>query len=314
MQKRHDANTGTKKQSSVAAQFTGVWNIVPTPFDDSGEIDIASIDTLMDFVIDSGVTGMTILGVAGEASKLTDAERVTVIERMLARTAGRVPICVGVNSGSTHVSIAHARAAAAAGAHSVMLAVTPGTPANDAAITRHYMALVEAIDIPVVIQDHPNYNSVRMSVDVLKTITSSSPNLKVIKLEAAPTPPKVAQIRAAMPDVAILGGLGGIMLLEELRHGATGTMTGVGIPEVLVDIVRRHLSGDIEGATEAFYRNAPLIRFENQEPLAIAIRKLVYQQRGAIRSAHVRAPAPILDKTTIGDLGDLLKRLGFKRG
>jgi len=284
---------------------------VPTPFDDSGQVDEASIDTLVDFVIGSGVAGMTILGVAGEASKLTDAERLTVIERMLGRAAGRVPICVGINAGSTLASLAYAKMAAAAGAHSVMLAATPGTQPSDDAIARHYFTVAEAVSIPIVIQDHPNYNGVRMSIDLLKSITSASPNLKVIKLEATPTPPKIAQIRAAMPDVAVLGGLGGIMLLEELRHGASGTMTGVGIPEVLVEIVGRHLSGDAEGATEAFYRYCPLIRFESQEPLAIAIRKEVYKRRGAIRSAHVRAPGPSLSRTTVHDLEDLLKRLGF---
>jgi hypothetical protein len=131
----------------------------------------------------------------------------------------------------------------------------------------------------------------------------------VVKLEEEPSPPKIRRLLAANPELAVLGGLGGIMLLEELRAGAAGTMTGFGFPEILVDIVRRFRAGDEDGAREAFYRATPLIRFENQPVLNLPIRKLVYQRRGAIASARVRAPGGALDPGTIADLDDLLVRL-----
>ena len=78
------------------------------------------------------------------------------------------------------------------------------------------------------------------------------------------------------------------MLLEELRRGSHGTMTGFGFPEVLVAVVRRWFAGDRAGAAALFDRYATLIRFENQALLNLPIRKLVYQRRGAIAHATVR--------------------------
>jgi 4-hydroxy-tetrahydrodipicolinate synthase len=286
-----------------------VWNIVPTPFTDDGELDVASLATLTDFVIDRGVDGLTILGVLGEAFKLTDAERLTVIEGVIEHAAGRAPICVGVSAASTSRAIGYAREAQERGAHSVMLAPPQLARPNDAAVRAHYLAVAEAIELPVVVQDHPASSGVWMTVELLLDLAASNPRLRVIKLEDEPTPPKAGRLLAADPTLQVLGGLGGEMLIEELRRGCVGTMTGFGYPEILVDIVRRYRSGDREGATTAFHRACPLIRFENQAGLNLPIRKLIYQRRGAIAYARVRAPGPTLDSGTVSDLDDLLERL-----
>jgi len=118
-------------------------------------------------------------------------------------------------------------------------------------------------------------------------------------------------VRAANPNVRIFGGLGGMMFLEELRHGAVGTMTGFAFPEILVDIYTRFTSGDRDGATEVFYRYLPLIRFENQPRINLALRKHIYHRRGAIASPRVRAPFTPVDADTLADLDDLLQRLAL---
>ena len=122
-----------------------------------------SLATLTDFVIDRGVDGMTILGVLGEAAKLTDAERLSVIEGVVARAAGRVPICVGVSAPSTARAIGYAAEAQERGAHSVMLAPPQLARPNDAAVRAHYLAVADAIELPVVVQDHPASSGVWMS-------------------------------------------------------------------------------------------------------------------------------------------------------
>jgi len=296
---------------STEALLQGVWNIVPTPFVDDGSLDVPSLSTLTDFVIDRGVDGMTILGVLGEAAKLTDAERSTVIEAVVDRAAGRVPICVGVSAPSTARAIGYAREAQERGAHSVMLAPPQLARPNDAAVRAHYLAVADAIELPIVVQDHPASSGVWMTAELLLELAAANPRLRVIKLEDEPTPPKAGRLLAADPSLRILGGLGGQMLIEELRRGCAGTMTGFGYPEILVDIVGRYRSGDHEGATMAFHRACPLIRFENQAGLNLPIRKLIYQRRGAIAHARVRAPGPALDPGTIADLDDLLARLGL---
>jgi 4-hydroxy-tetrahydrodipicolinate synthase len=112
--------------------------------------------------------------------------------------------------------------------------------------------------------------------------------------------------------VKIFGGLGGMMFLEELRHGAIGTMTGFAFPEILVDIRRKFTAGDLDGATNVFYRYLPIIRFENQPRINLALRKHIYQLRGVIASSRVRSPFTPVDADTLKDLDDILNRLSLQ--
>jgi len=293
------------------ATIRGVWNIVPTPFDPNGGLDLASIETLVTFVRATGVDGLTILGVLGEAGRLGDAERTAVIGAVMSAARGSIPVCVGVSHAATDRAIAYAREAQRAGATAVMLAPPPLAKPNDAAIRRHYLAVADAVGLPIVVQDHPASSGVRMSVELLLSLADEAPSCQVIKLEDEPTPPKVGALVAGLDGLTVLGGLGGSMLTEELRRGAHGTMTGFGFPEILVATVGRWFAGDTEGATSLFDRFATVIRFENQALLNLPIRKLVYQRRGAIAHATVRAPGSPADPGTIADLDDLLHRTGL---
>jgi 4-hydroxy-tetrahydrodipicolinate synthase len=181
---------------------------------------------------------------------------------------------------------------------------------NDAALERHYLAVAEAVEIPVVVQDFPPASGgITMSVELIARLGAATPRLSFLKLEDEPAPMKVTQIRAASQDVKIFGGLGGMMFLEELRHGAIGTMTGFAFPEILVDIYKRFTTGDLDGATEVFYQFLPIIRFENQPRINLALRKHIYQLRGVIKHSRVRAPFTAVDADTLTDLDDILARL-----
>jgi 4-hydroxy-tetrahydrodipicolinate synthase len=181
---------------------------------------------------------------------------------------------------------------------------------NDAALERHYLAVAEAIDIPVVVQDFPPaVGGITMSVELIAKLAAASPRLAFLKLEDDPAPMKITQIRAVSRDVKIFGGLGGMMFLEELRHGAIGTMTGFAFPEILVDIFEKFMAGDRDGATRVFYQYLPIIRFENQPRINLALRKHIYQLRGVIASSRVRSPFTPVDKDTLADLDDILMRL-----
>ena len=295
-------------------RLRGVWNVVPTPFAEDGSLDEGSIAALVDFVVGCGVDGLTILGVMGEVSRVSDAERSRILEATLAAAGDRLPVCVGVSHAATDGAVRFAREAAARGAHSVMLAPPALSRPNDAAVRRHYFAVAEAVDVPIVVQDHPASSGVWMTVEFLASLAAESTKCRVVKLEEEPSAPKIRRLLAASPELLVLGGLGGMMLLEELRAGAAGTMTGFGFPEILVDIVRRFRIGDGDGARDVFYRACPLIRFENQPLLNLPIRKYIYQRRGAIASARVRAPGGTLDVGTIADLDDLLAALGLPAG
>jgi 4-hydroxy-tetrahydrodipicolinate synthase len=290
-------------------ELAGVWNIVPTPFHPDESLDLESLRTLTDFVVASGVNGMTILGVLGEGAKVSDSERSVVISVTVEQADGRVPVCVTVSAPSAFRAVEYAREAQAAGAHSLMLSAPPLTRPNEDAVRRHYLRVAEAVpDLPVVVQDLPTLG-VWMSADLIGRMATEAPNLRVVKLEEEPTAPKLGRLLAANPELRVLGGLGGQMLVEELRRGAVGTMTGFGYPEVLVAIMRDWRAGDEAAAVERFHRWMPLIRFENQQLLNLPIRKRIYMKRGAIASDKLRAPGPVLDERTVADLDDLISRV-----
>src|SRR4051812_41383778 len=234
-------------------QLRGVWNIVPTPFRDDASLDEDGIRSLVDFVARTGVDGMTVLGVMGEVGRLSDEERRRVVELAVEHAAGRLPVCAGVSHAATDRAVALAKEAQALGARSVMLAPPALAKPSDDAVRAHYLAVANALEIPIVVQDHPASSNVWMSTALLADLAGASPLCRVVKLEDEPSPPKIRRLLAQAPDVVVLGGLGAIMLLEELRAGASGTMTGFGYPDVLVDIVRRWVAGDLDGARGEFY-------------------------------------------------------------
>ncbi len=289
----------------------GIYNIVPTPFDESGAIDEDSLARLIEFVIGTGIDGLTILGFLGEAGKLTEAERATVIDISIATAAGRVPVIVGATAPATDPGINFAREAQVRGAAGLLVAPPRLARPNEAAVRRHYEALAAAVDIPIVVQDFPAGSGVFMSPDFVARLVSDVPSCRYLKLEDDPTAQKVTAILAANPDIGVFGGLGGNFMLEELQRGAIGMMTGFGFPEILVSIYRDFRAGDIEKARDTFYRYLPLIRYENQAGLNLPLRKLIYQKRGAMDHAAPRRPYPPLDETTLAELDALIEHLGL---
>ncbi len=290
----------------------GVYCIAPTPFEEDGSLDAGSLSTLTRFLIDLGIDGITILGVLGEASKLVEAERDQVIAGVVEAANGEIPVCVGTSHAGTDGCIALSRRAEELGASSLMVAPSKLAKGTDEALLAHYLRVADAVTVPLVIQDHPTSSGVMMSIDFIATVADRSSQCRFLKLEEEPSPRKASQVLAANPNVEIFGGLGGVMLLEELRHGCMGTMTGFAYPDILKDIHTRYMSGDIDGATETFYHYCPLIRFESQPGIGISIRKNVYQRRGAIKTARARQPYIPLDDETLADLNDLLTRLDLE--
>jgi len=292
--------------------LSGVYNITPTPFHPDGALDLPSLTRLTHFTRDAGVNGMTILGVLGEADKLTEAERDQVIEATMAAAGDDFPICVGTTHAGTDGCISYGKRAQMLGAKAVMVAPPKLARTSDVALHRHYVAVADALDIPVVVQDFPPaVGGITMTPELIAGLAAASPRLTHLKLEDEPSPMKVSQVLALNPAVKIFGGLGGMMFLEELRHGAVGTMTGFAFPEILVQIYRAFSTGDFDTATDVFYKYCPLIRFENQPRINLALRKHIYHLRGVIASPRVRAPFSPVDAGTLADLDDLLRRLAL---
>jgi 4-hydroxy-tetrahydrodipicolinate synthase len=281
-------------------QLEGVYSVLPTPFTASGDVDEDSLRRVVDLFIAAGVNGVTVLGVTGEVARLDEVERGRVLETVTRHVAGRVGVVAGTTAEGTRTCIGYSRLAREAGATAVMVSPPRMPKLNSDTVLRHYQALADAVDIEIVVQDYPPISGYAMEPALLARIARELPRARTVKLEDPPTPFKTARIleQAAGIEVRIFGGLGGVFLLEELMAGATGAMTGFAYPELLVTIVRLYRAGQVDEAAEVFYRSVPLMRFEFQEGIGMAIRKEVLHRRGALASPATRAPAAGLDATT----------------
>jgi 4-hydroxy-tetrahydrodipicolinate synthase len=290
----------------------GVCTIALTPFTGEGELDEESIGSLAGFYLNSGVQGVTILGIMGEAHKLSDAERQAVTERYVSAIGGRVPVVVGCSAVATRIVVERARAAEEAGAAAVMVA-PPNNQRSLDLVFEHYRRVAGAVSVPVVVQDEPVNTGVVMPAPFIARLVDEIEGCRHVKLEEAPTTIKIsALLNNAKTEVGVFGGLGGMYFYEELARGAAGIMTGFAYPHVLVETYRRFVEGEKREAQEYFFRYLPLIRFEAQLGVGgVGIRKEILKLRGVISSSHVRFPAPALDEETLRELEDLVEVLGL---
>lgn len=300
---------------SLDTSAKGVYLIAVTPFTDDGALDLPSTDRMVDFYLERGATGLTILGILGEATKLSAEESRVFVQRVLDRVNGRVPVVVGASSPGFAPMRELTHSVMDMGAAGVMVA-PPATVRTDDQITAYFEMVAETLgpQVPWVLQDHPVSTGVQMSTGVVLRILKNAPSCVMLKHEDCPGLAKLAAIRAAsgrgdVRRVSILcGNGGGLFLPEELSRGADGAMTGFAYPEMMVDVCQAHARGDVERAHDLFDAYLPLARYEQQAGIGLAVRKHLMVQRGAIASARVRKPGPALSPADLADISRLVRR------
>ena len=288
----------------------GVFTISVTPFADDGALDLGSLDRVTDFYLEKGATGLTVLGMMGEAGKLSTSEAEAVASRVAGRAG--VPVVVGVSAPGFAQMAALAKASMDAGAAAVMVA-PPATLKTDAQIVSYYHGVAETLgDIPFVLQDFPLVTTVVVPVSAILQIVEDCPTCVMLKHEDWPGLEKISALRKASDNgarrISILCGNGGLYLPEEMARGADGAMTGFSYPEMMEQVIACHEAGEAERARDIFDAYLPLARYENQPGLGLAIRKHVLFRRGAIASSAVRKPGPVLSTDTLAELERLISR------
>ncbi len=298
--------------AQITAASRGVYVIAVTPFLESGAIDIESLDRVTDFYIESGATGITILGMMGEAPKLTQSEAREVAQRVILR-AGDVPVVVGVSAPGLAAIGELGRTVMDMGAAGVMVA-PPMSLRTDQQILGYYQQCAQTLgaDVPICLQDFPLATTVQISNDLLGRIIDEVPEVVMLKHEDWPGLDKISALRAAEVKgrrrISILCGNGGVFLPEEMARGADGAMTGFGYPEMLVAVCEDVAKGDMDHAQDVFDAHLPLVRYEQQPGIGLAVRKYVLARRGAIASATIRRPGAPLNATAIAEVERLIAR------
>src|SRR5271166_2150666 len=277
----------------------GVFIIAATPFSDNGALDLESVDRMVDFYLERGANGLTILGVMGEAPKLTEGESRAFIGRAIARA--------GLASIRTL-----AASAMDAGAAGVMVA-PPGHLRTDDQIFNYFDSVAETLRAtPFALQDYPLATQVQIAPKVILRIVEALPSCVMLKHEDWPGLAKIAALRAASDRgarrISILTGNGGLFLPEELQRGADGAMTGFAYPEMMVGVVKAFRAGDVDRARDLFDAYLPLARYEQQPGIGLAVRKHILAWRGAIASPALRKPGATLSPSDIADVERLIAR------
>ncbi|MEO1457667.1 MAG: dihydrodipicolinate synthase family protein [Pseudomonadota bacterium] len=297
----------------IDRQSRGVYIIAATPFAEDGALDLESTDRMVDFYLSTGVTGMTILGIMGEAPKLAPEESLAFARRAIARST--VPVIVGVSGAGLDNMRKLAHAVMEAGAAGVMVAPMQGLGSEDRVIA-YFRAVCEALgpDVPVCYQDYPQTTGVKVSVETILKLTAELPQIVMLKHEDWPGLAKLSAVRAgsgteAVPRISILTGNSALFLPQEMARGADGAMTGYCYPEMLVQVVEGFAAGDADRAEDIFDAHLPMVRYEQQPGIGLALRKEVLRRRGAIACARLRAPGPRLSAEDQAELTRMLTRL-----
>ncbi|MEM7503539.1 MAG: dihydrodipicolinate synthase family protein [Pseudomonadota bacterium] len=293
----------------------GVFIISATPFAEDGELDLDSASRLADFYIEKGVTGITILGMMGEAPKLAPDEAERFLSHYLSHVDQRVPVIVGVSNAGIDNLTRLSRMSMDQGAAGVMVAPVAGL-GTETKVYRYFQQVFAALggEVPVCYQDYPFATRSEISVDLFNRLVAEYSQLVMLKHEEWPGLTKISEVRRTAEEqslrrVSVLVGNGGLYLPQELSRGADGAMTGFAFPEMLVEVVRLHGAGRQDEAEDLFDAYLPLVRHEQQPGFGLALRKEVLHRRGVIASPKVRAPGPSLNATDHEELSRLLSRV-----
>ena len=298
--------------STLNSSSAGVFIISVTPFDDRGALDLEGVDRLVEFYLERGVAGMTVLGMMGEAPKLSSAESRAFVQRVCKRVNGAVPVIVGVSSPGFASMQELTEAATGSGAQGVMVAPA-STLRTDKQIIDYFHMTAETLGpVPFVLQDFPLATEVQIPPSTLRTIAADIPTFVMLKHEDWPGLEKITALRqveaAGARRLSILVGNGGLFLPEELARGADGAMTGFAFPEMLFRVCELHGAGNADAASDLFDAYLPLVRYEQQPGIGLAVRKHVLQARGAIGSARIRRPGRSLTPLEIAEVERLIAR------
>ena len=293
---------------------SGVYIISATPFTDNGEVDMDSADRLVDFYIEKGVSGITILGMMGEAQKMAPEESESFLDRIMKRVGSKVPVIVGVSNAGLDNLVHLSKVSMDKGAAGVMVAPLAGLRTGEK-VYNYFSQVFSALgdDIPVCYQDYPFATGTEISVTLFNRLVADFDQLVMLKHEECPGLNKISKVRQAsdkgLRRVSILCGNGGLYLPQELARGADGAMTGFAYPEMLVTMVKLYQTGDHDRAEDVFDAYLPLVKHEQQPGFGLALRKEVMYRRGVISTPKVRAPGPKLNLIDQEELTRLISRV-----
>ena len=289
---------------------TGVVPVIPTPFDDDGDIDRVALRRLVDFAVTCGVGAICLPAYGSEFYKLTDQERAEVVQIAVEQAAGRLLVIAQSNHGSSRAARSIARANVAAGADMISVAVPRLFALSDDDLLRYLEPILNGVDVPCLIQDF-NPGGPTISADFVVRLLSECPNFQYLKLEEPLCAHKVAAIREATQDrVGVLEGWGGLYMMELIPIGICGLMPGLGMADLLNCVFFLRQKGESGNAFTLYEKVLPHIVFSLQNlELYLYTEKRLLQERGVLSNVHCRSARYTPDLATQLYVGELSARV-----
>ncbi len=291
--------------------LTGVMPVAPTVFREDESLDLDGQRRVIDLMVAARVDAVCVLANFSEQFSLDDGERSAVMDAVLDRASGRVPIAVTTSHFSARVARQRCLAAEAAGAALVML-MPPffGTSirVGEEDVLEYFRRVADGLSIDIMIQDAP-MSATPLSVPLLARVAMEVPQVRYAKIEVPRAADKIRSLASsAGQDLpGLFDGEEAVTLIPDLDAGAVGTMSSVLVAAELGDVVRDHLGGRRDAAVDAWETLLPLIHFENRQ-VGLRASKIVLREAGVIASDRARTPLPDVSAEIRAQLLDLVRR------
>src|SRR4051795_10516114 len=241
--------------------FEGIIPAVTTPFTADDQVDVAALKDNVEKLIEAGVHGFVATGTMGEAGSLTTEERALVVRSVVEAAAGRVPVTVGISSGSARQSLLYAADAKAAGASAVM-SLPPLSYRADADEVVAFYAELATCGLPVMAYNNPEASGVDMPAALIARIYEEVDGVVAVK-ECSGDTRRIPALLHLDGDLEVIVG-GDDWALEGFAAGAIGWITGVGVlaPRECVELFEAVRAQDLPRAREVYRRLLPVARFD----------------------------------------------------
>ena len=276
----------------------GIVPVLAVPFQPDDTLDLEGFAAVVDHVLQTGVTGVTLFGLASEFHKLGDDERVVLRRLLLERTRERPDITavISVTEHATNRAVEVARAAVADGADAVNVLPPHFLSPSAHAVANHIDAILGAVEVPVIVQYAPSQTGTALAPEVLRQLRRDHDNLAAVKVETQPPGRYVAMLKDGDPALDSLVGYAGLQMPDALHRGAIGIQPGCSFTELYVELWRRHASGDADGFRALHAEMLPwLASWMQHVELIIQVEKTILARRGLIASERCRSPGWALD-------------------
>ncbi len=269
--------------------FTGSYTALVTPFRNDA-VAYDDLRRLVEFQIKGGIDGLVPVGTTGESPTVTHEEHLDIIRCTVEAVRGRVPVIAGTGSNSTQEAVVMTKAADEAGADGMLLVAPYYNRPTQEGLFRHFAALAEVTDKPIVLYSIPGRCGVEISVGVIERLRAKYPHVAHVK-EAGGSVDRVDQIISALGDaVTVLSG-DDSLTLPFMAVGAKGVVSVASnyFPREIAKLADLALAGDYAKARTLHRRLYPLLKAffieSNPSPIKFAMAKA-----GLIGSAEVRLP------------------------